>query len=51
MTFIFFLKDDSIHEVESDTADNAFRLLCEKLGKSWAWLRTEVAECLSPISK
>lgn len=46
--FTFFLKDDSIHEVEVDgDANDAFRILCYRLNKSWAWLRPEVVTCLT----
>lgn len=45
-TFTFFLKDESIHESEGKTAADAFRALCYRLNKSWAWLRAEVIDCL-----
>lgn len=47
-TYTFFLKDGSIHEVLAEDQNAAFRLLCDKLCRSWASLYNELLDCLSP---
>lgn len=45
-TFTFFLRDESIHELSAPDKDSAMRLLCAKLGRSWAHLHPDILEVL-----
>ena len=50
-TFTFFLRDESIHEVQAGCADEAFRALCRKLNRSWVSLHPEALDCLAPAEE
>ena len=47
VTFHFFLKDESIRQVEAVCVNEAMRKLCHEMNKSWTMLFPEVLDILT----
>jgi hypothetical protein len=46
-TFHFFLKDETIREVEAVCLNEAMRKLCQEMNKSWIMLFPEILDILT----
>lgn len=47
VTFHFFLKDETIRQVEASSVNMAMRKLCKELNKSWIVLFPEILDILT----